>query len=124
MEGSEPLPEAEIERIKSDFEANHQGPENVGQLFVGSSGINLEEWGKSPKEMEYYQSWDQLVSFCMAGFGITKPAAGMIEDASYSNLFATLKQLHLLTLRPKAERIARQLTRHLAKFFGDNLVIQ
>jgi hypothetical protein len=74
--------------------------------------------------MEYQAGWEQLVSFAMAGFGITKPAAGMIEDASYATLFATLKQLHLLTLQPKCNRIARQLTRHLAPFFGDNLIIE
>lgn len=124
MEGSEPLPEAEIERIRAEFENTFQGPENSGQLFVATPGAKLEQWGMTPKEMEYHQSWEQLVSFVMAGFGITKEAAGMISDSSYSTLFATLKQLHLLTLEPKCARIAKHLTRHLACHFGPDLVVR
>lgn len=123
-ESTLPLPDAEIERIRADFEIEHQGQENRGRLLVSTPGAELEPWGTSPREMDYVTSWDQLASFAMAGFGITKPAAGMIEDSSYASLFATLKQLHLLTLTPKCQRIAAKLTRHVAPFFGDDLVVE
>jgi len=121
---SAPLPEPEIERIRAEFEAQFMGPENAGQLFVASPGAKLEQWGAYPKDMDYTAGWDQLVSFVMGGFGITKPAAGMIEDSSYSTLFASLKQFHLLTLKPLADRIAAKLTRQLAPFFGPDLIIE
>jgi hypothetical protein len=124
MENIQPLPEPEIERIRAEFENTFMGPESSGQLFVSTPGAKLEPWGMTPKEMEYHQSWSQLVDFCMAGFGIGKQAAGMIEDANYATLFATLKQFHLLTLEPKCRRIAAQLTKHLAPFFGPDLLIE
>lgn len=124
MEEGTPLPEQEIERIRAEFEASWQGTENHGRLFVSAPGSKLETWGNSPKEMEFQQGWEQLVSFVLGGLGITKPAAGMIEDSSYSTLFATLKQLYWLTLEPLANRIAKRLTRVLAPFFGDDLIIE
>jgi HK97 family phage portal protein len=124
VEGMEPLPEAEVDRIRAEFEATQQGPENAGQLFVATPGARLEPWGGRPVDMDYPSGWEQLSSFILGGgFGITKQAAGMIEDSSYSTLFATLKQLYWLTLEPIVNRIAAKLTRHLAPFFGPNLII-
>lgn len=120
-DGYQDLPEAEVERIRAEFENEHQGPENAGRLFVTSG--KLSPFGTSPRDMDYQSGWDQLTSFALGGFGVTKPAAGMIDDSSYATLFATLKQLYWLTLNPKVDRIAKKLTRVLAPFFGDNLII-
>lgn len=124
VDGMEPLPEEEIDRLVAILEAGLQGTENHGNLLVAPPGGKLEEWGRSPLDMDYPAGWEQLVSFIMAGLGITKPAAGMIEDASYASLFATLKQLHLLTLKPMADRFAARLTRDLAGYFGDGLIVE
>ena len=48
----------------------------------------------------------------------------MVEDAAYATLFATLKQLYWITLQPFCDYIAAMLTRQLAKFFGDDLIIE
>ena len=123
VEGMQNLPWEEIERIKAEFENEQQGTENSGKLFVSVNG-KLEPWGSNLKDLEYKDGWDQLVSFVMAGLGISKEAAGMIGSSAYSVLYAAIKQFHLLTLVPKCSRIARKLTRHLAPFFGDNLIIE
>lgn len=122
-EGAQALPTEEIERILAEFEVQ-QGPQNHGKLHIAAPGWKLEEWGTRPADMEYQAGWEQLVGFVLGGLGITKPAAGMIEDAAYATLFATLKQLYWLTLEPKANRIAQKLTRYLGPFFGDNLIIE
>ncbi len=124
MEGAQPLSDAEIDRIRAEFMNAFTGPQNDGNLFISTPGGELQEFGTSPREMDYQSSWDQLVSFCLGGLGITKPAAGMIEDSSYASLFATLKQLYWLNLGPKVERIGQKLTRMLAHFFGDNLIVE
>lgn len=124
MEGVEPLPEAEIERIHAEWEAEFQGVENHGKLIVGSPGGNFELFGPKPTDLDYQNGYEAQLNFLLGGFGITKPAAGMIEDSAYATLFATLKQLYWITLQPFADYIANKLTRHLAKFFGDNLIIE
>ncbi len=116
--------EDEIERIRLQFETDHMSPENWGRLFVAYAGWKLEEWGNPPSEMAFEAGWDQLSDFILGGaFGITKPAAGMIEDSSYSTLFATLKQLHLITLEPECEEIGAELTHFLGRFWGDDIII-
>ena len=124
MEGAQPLSPEEIERIRADFEAALQGPENTGNLYIPAPGTKLDQWGNKPIDMDFANGWEQETSFALAGFGITKPAAGMIEDASYASLFATLKQLYMLTLKPDMDDTASELTKHLAKFFGDNLIVE
>lgn len=123
--GLQALPEEEIERVRAEFDASFMGPENAGRLFVAAPGSALEPWGGRPVDMDYQAGWDQLASFILGGgFGVTKPAAGMVEDSSYSTLFATLKQLYWITLDPKCYRHAAAITRTIAPFFGDNLIVE
>lgn len=125
VEGGSELDDVALDRIKAQFEGEHQGPENMGRLLVAYAGWKLEQWGVPPSEMAFDGGWEQLSSFILGGgFGITKPAAGMIEDASYSTLFATMKQLHMVTLEPETDEIGQELTRHLGKYWGDDIVIE
>lgn len=113
-----------IDRLRTELENTFYGPENAGGIIVPPPGGKVEPWGASPIDMDYPQGWDQLTNFLLAAFGITKPAAGMVDDSSYSTLYATLKQLDVLTLQPWRDNIAALLTRNLARFFGDDLIIE
>lgn len=124
MEDAMQLRDDVIDRMQAEFENAQQGPENHGRLFVPPPGGKIEPWGANPVDMDYQAGWEQLSSFILGGFGITKPAAGMVEDSSYATLYATLKQLHLITLQPECDDLARDLTRNLAPFFGDDLIIE
>jgi len=119
-----PLPEEEIERIRAEFENDHQGPENHGRLLVATPGAKLEQWGNTPDKMMYESGWEQLSSFLMGAFGITKPAAGMVDGSSYATLFAALKQLNVLTLDPICALIAGVFTRQILPYFGENLLME
>lgn len=118
------LPYEEVMRIHAEWENEQSTPENHGKLIIGYPGGTFEQWGANPIDMDYPEGWSQLVSFCLGGFGITKPAAGMIEDSSYASLYATLKQLNLLTTKPDCDDFASDLTLHLAPFFGDDLIVE
>ncbi len=124
MEGAQMLPEEELERIRVEIENTFFGPENAGGLLAPPPGCDIHEWGLTPEEMDYPNSWAQMVDFLLAGFGITKPAAGMLDNSSYSTLFATLKQLYMLTLDPDFRDVAAELTHHLGPFFGDDLMLE
>lgn len=123
VEGTEPLPDEEVDRMRSLWE-EYQGPEGSGSLLIMPPGASLDGFGGRPVDMDYQAGWDQLANFVFGGFGITKPAAGLIEDTNYSVLFATLKQLDMITLSPECDAIASELTRHLAPFFGDDLIVK
>ena len=123
-EGTEELNDETIDRIRAMFEEDHVGPDNFGRLLVAYAGWKLEQWGNTPDSMLFEQGWDQLSSFILGGgFGITKPAAGMVEDSSYQTLFATMKQLHLITLEPECQDIGSELTRTLGPHWGDDVIV-
>lgn len=124
FEGAEPLPFQEIERLRSEIEAAFSGPENVGNLFVASPGTRLEEFGVAPADMDYPTGWEQLTSFILGAFGISKPAAGMVEDNAYATLFANLKQVHVQTIQPELDDVANEITHFLAPFFGPDLIVE
>jgi Phage portal protein len=124
MEGYEgSLPRPEIERIQTEFEALLQGPENVGRLFVPPPGGKLVPWDAA-MEVEYKEGWAQLVDFAMAALGTPKGAAGMEAVGGYGQFFAMLKAWHAFSLNPKCARIGAKLTRFVAPFFGDDLIVE
>lgn len=125
MDGLQPLSSEEIDRIHAEWANEFQGTQNHGSLIVGTPGATLEQWGQRPIDMDYPAGWEQVLSFILGGgFGITKPAAGMVEDSNYSTLYATIKQLYLITLQPECDDMASVMTRHLAPYFGDDLIIE
>lgn len=124
-ENMQPIPQAEIDRIHAEWQNEFQGTPNHGKLIVGTPGGELEQWGNRPIDMDYPEGWSQVLSFIMGGgFGITKPAAGMVEDSSYAQLYATLKQLFMTRLEPDCDDMASTFTRNLAPFFGDDLIVE
>ena len=124
-ENLEPLGASEIDRIHAEWANTQQGPQNHGKLIVGTPHYKFDLLdGHNPKEMDYVNSWNQLLAFIMSGFGTTKSVTGMTDDASYATLFASLKQFHMLSLNPKCARFSRVITRKLAPFFGDDLIVE
>lgn len=123
-DAAEPLPESEINRVVAMLESQFQGMDNVGRILFGSPGYKIEPWGQTPDKMMFESGWDQLMNFIAGAFGVTKPVMGMTDDASYSTLFASLKQFSLQTIQPECDDIAAELTHHLAPFFGDDLILE
>lgn len=124
-DGMQPLPREEVDRIHAEWENEFGGPDNAGRMVVGSPGGKVEPWMDNASEMEYSQSWEQLADFILGGgFGIAKQVAGMLNETNYATLFATLKQVHLITLNPKCRRFGHMLTRHVGPFFGDDVLIK
>lgn len=123
-ESGAPTLDSEIERMLAQWEAAMQGPENHGKLLVPPTGAKLEQFGTVPKDMDWQAGFSQLLDFSLGGFGVPKAAAGMADDASYSQLYASLRQLDLVTMEPEAFDWAATLTRFLAPFFGDDLIVE
>ena len=123
-DATEPIPEQEIERIVAMLENQFMGMENVSKILFGTPGWKLEKWADTPDKMMFESGWDQLMNFIAGAFGVTKPVMGMTDDASYSTLYASLKQFSLQTIQPECDDIGAELTHHLAPFFGDDLIIE
>jgi phage portal protein BeeE len=99
-----PTPE-EIIRIREEFAQMFAGPENAGRALILMPGTKVAPYSLSPKEMGWPDSFAQLTAFVSAAYGVTKPVAGMNEEASYAQLYAAIKQFHVLSLCPRLNRI-------------------
>lgn len=82
------------------------GPERAGKPAMFGPGMTWKPFELQGIELPWTDSWDQLLSFVFAVFGVTKSLVGMNEDTSYAALYASLKQFNLFSLCPLLDDIA------------------
>lgn len=122
--------EDQVKDAQQRWERRFGGAENAGVVaFLGGDpdgDFRFTPASTGAKEMDFQSSWDQMVKFALALFGVPPAIAGLNETTSYSQLYASLQQFHTLCLLPLAAQISAFLTKHLAlKVYGDrNLRIQ
>lgn len=115
-----------IGRLRAEFEGMFSGPENFWKLFIAQPGTTVRDLGtgKNPTDMAWQEGWEQLSSFILACFGVTKPVAGMVDETSYATLYAAMKQFHMVRLRPLLARIAGQLTKRIVRPYNSEMFIE
>jgi len=115
----------DLVRLRTQIEAAAAGPANAGKILFAPTGGDVEVLSHTPAEMAWTEGWDQLVSFALACFGVPKSVAGLSEDSSYANLYASIKQFYVLSLNPLLRKVAGHLTKHLLQeFFGAMLYLK
>lgn len=108
----------DLKRMRAQLEAVMAGPKAWGKVFFLQPGTHAKSLSNKPSEMAFSEGWQQVSSFLMAAYGVTKPVAGMIEETSYATLYAALKQFFLLTLQPLLNRIAGAMSKKLARLYS------
>lgn len=112
MDKGEVFPDqAELDRIKQEFNSKHGGEHNMGRVVVTQAGT-LQPWNGDHSGMGWEAAWSQLCDFVLSVFGVTKSLAFMAEDTSYAALYASIKQFNLLSMSP------------LLSLVGDTLNVQ
>lgn len=119
--------EPQIARLEAKMEAKHQGARNHRRFLIlsgqlGTEKTRLNSFSQSPKEMDFNASWEQMVGFVLAIFGVPKSVAGLSMASSYSELYAALRQFYQRQ-KAFAFRLAEFLTKAIAwpycKFPGE-----
>ena len=108
----------DIKRMRAQLEAVMAGPKAWGRVFFLQPGTHAKPLSNKPSDMAFAEGWQQVSSFLMASYGITKPVAGMIEETSYATLYAALKQFFIMTLQPLLNRIAGAMSKRLGRLYG------
>jgi hypothetical protein len=115
----------ELTRITAQLQQLLGTPDKAGTLAILGEGMKLSPWGHGEVEMGWLKSWDQLVTFILAIFGITKSVAFMQEDTSYAALYAGLQQHSILTMSPLLELLAESLNMQLVwPFWGEDYYLE
>jgi phage portal protein BeeE len=114
----------EIERIMLKMAAWHTGPANQGKLMAAPGGSTVDQFGTSPKDMDWGTGFEQLRNAIMGMHGVPLIAAGITDGGSYAAFYAALKQFIALCVQPRLDWIAEELSYQLAEQYGDGLMVR
>lgn len=115
----------DLVRIRKQIEAVAAGPANAGKILFNPLGGTISKISNTPSEMAWKEGWEQLMSFELACFGTPKAVAGLNDDTSYANLYASLKQSNILTMAPLLGRICRPMNKQVVRpWFGKDLYLK
>lgn len=118
----------DMERLRKQIEAVAAGPQNAGKILFIPAGIKADKISNAPAEMAWTEGWNQELGIILAAFGTPKAVAGMSDDTSFANLFASLKQYYILSLQPLLRKLGwkrgGKLTRRILRpYFGSRLYL-
>jgi HK97 family phage portal protein len=115
--------EALIQRIRARIEEVYVGERNTGRPLILPPGCEADTQSRSPGEMDYNSSGDQMMQWQLALHRVGKTIAGITEDVQRSNMDAGTANFVLRTIRPKRQLIGQKATQRLARLFDERLVI-
>lgn len=114
----------EIARVMHLMTTNWAGAKNAGKIAVAPGGSEIEQVGVSPRDMDFGAGFTQLRDAIMGMHGVPLIAAGITDGGSYAAFYAALKQFITLTVQPKLDWIAEELTYQLGEHYGDGLMVR
>lgn len=109
-----------LNRILAEIYNMIGGPDRAGKPAILGPGMKWVPSEIQGLELPWTESWNQLLDFVFAAFGVTKSMVGMSEESSYAALYAALKQFNLFSLCPVLDDIADAYNRQIIhKFWGE-----
>lgn len=122
----------EVDQLQAKLDRRFAGPWNHRKVMVISGGgtqpgqgMTVMPWSKGPGDLGGEETWEQIVGFVSALFGVPKVVTGLTDAGSYAEFFAALKQFYTRTLLPLAKRISWRLTQQLLwPYYGKRLRYQ
>ncbi len=107
------FPTEEAVKLENKINARYSGPYSIRKVMVmagakaGTEGMQVMPWSRGPNETGGFETWEQMVGFLSALWGVPRAVSGLVDASSYAQLFAALKQFHTLGLIPFARKIAQ-----------------
>jgi hypothetical protein len=100
----------DMERLREQLVNIYGGAENSGIPFVAPPFSKLTPFTNSPAEMGWEKSWDQLLEFTLAAFGLNKAIAGLSGHDNFATDHASIMSFHYSSLDPMLAKFASALT--------------
>lgn len=116
--------EQDLARLRAQLMALYAGPSNVGKILFNPYGTETTILSNAPKDMAWQEGWAQLMEFVLAAVNVPKPVAGLLDTTSYAQLYASMKQFHMMSLDPLARKFRARLNRFLMRpSFGEDIYL-
>lgn len=110
-----------IERIKQKFKARMSGVQFHGDPIVAPPGVKVTPWSKSPKEMDYTGSAEQMRDNILALRKVPKPVAGITTDLNRATIEGANVVFAEHCINPRLAMLAGFIQRKLASLWDPSL---
>ncbi|OLN21716.1 phage portal protein [Domibacillus antri] len=117
------LSEPQYNRLKMMIRKMFGGKQNAGKAHLLEGGLEWQQLGLSPKDMDFINSRKMTREEICAVFGVPPQIVGIQDNSTYSNYQEARTAFYMETVLPTLEKLISGWNHKLAPLFGDNLVI-
>jgi len=118
------LTEAQFERLKTELETLHAGPDNAGRPLLLEGGLDWKPMGHSPAEMDFIDARREAAREIAQAFGVPPMLLGLPGDNTYSNYKEANLAFYRQTVLPLARKTATALSAFLAPWLDQDPLLQ
>ncbi len=98
--------------------------EQTGDPILSHSGMKVDEFRGSIREMDYSNSLQTVMQYILAMFGTPQAVVGVSKDYNRANMVGALISWCENTINPLLVHTGQHLTQNLASDFDDDLIVE
>ena len=120
----EKLTESQFMDLMVQLRAQQRTAEMTGDPIISHSGMKVDEFRNSVREMDYSNSLQTIMSYILAIFGTPQAVVGVSKEYNRANMIGALIAWCENTINPLLVHTGQHLTQNLAADFDDDLVVE
>lgn len=117
------LSDEQFTRLQDQIEEQRQGSQNAGKPLLLEGGLEWQEMGVTPKDMDWLQGKHSAARDVALAFGVPSQLLGIPGDSTYNNMQEARLSLWEQTILPIADELTSHLNAWLVPRFGDDLTL-
>ncbi|MFC7053823.1 phage portal protein [Hansschlegelia quercus] len=117
------LSDDQVERLKTELEAQFSGAANAGRPLLLDGGLDWRPMALTPQEMDFLQAKNAAARDIALVFGVPPMLLGIPGDATYANYAEANRALWRQTVIPLLTRVARSLAGWLGPAWDAELTL-
>lgn len=111
------------DQLRADFIRSFTGAANAGRPVMLEGGIEIQELGQSPKEIEFLEGNLAAARTIALTLGLPPFMLGLPGDNTFNNMREAKQHFYLNTVKPDVEHVLTQLNNYLRPFIGEGFSI-
>jgi len=123
-EGPASLTEDQFARLKSELEQSYTGAANAGRPMLFDGGLNWQQLGLSPSDMDWVNGKNSVARDIALAFGVPPMLLGIPGDNTYSNYQEANKAFYRQTVIPLVGQFCRGLNWWILPSYGKNISLE
>ncbi|WP_338749804.1 phage portal protein [Bacillus sp. FJAT-52991] len=117
------LAEPQYNRLKAMMRRMFGGKKNAGKAHLLEGGLEWQQLGLSPKDMDFINSRKMTREEICAVFGVPPQIVGIQDSSTYNNYKEARAAFYMETVLPTLDKIISGWNHKLVPLFGENLIV-